>query len=385
MALNKAKIKNEIDVKFIPLSEAAKRSGYTPEHLNLSARKGKLQAQKIGRNWYTTEEWLCTFLELALGRSGEEKVGASEEIGEGVETDETLSNLESLRSLRILTRSEFPFENSDEKKSSNDEKEVFRDALLEVAGEKKSEKIFSKNLVQMLAGVSLVVIFIPIIFFSVYSVKYYAAQKNNQAEKIALVNETPSEVIVNENGNNLTSENPEEKVLGIVAGETTAADTEAQKKSGVVLASENFKAQNVSMGVGIVLASAEENAPLEITDVKSESFITGKKNNANSQEEVKLVVSWKTNKLAMSELDFSKNNGQDPKVLKENSFGFNHAVVLTGIDPRTSYVYQVKGKDHWGAEVSSDFYGLFTASKPVSVFDLISNQINEIFGWAIKK
>lgn len=370
--------KNEnIDSKFIPLSEAAKRSGYTPEHLNLSARKGKLEAQKIGRNWYTTEEWLSAFLNLALERKNGEKSGEVVELSRVAEIVEIPEASEFLTSPKSLMTPE----------SSHDsgEKEVFQDSSLRVLEEKKpGGKMFSKNWLQILAGVSTIIIIIPIIFFSAYSVKYYAAQKNNEVKKIALINEAPKDVIQNENENNIFSESPEEKVLGIVAGETATADVEAQKKSGVVFASENFKAQNVSMGVGIVLASAEENAPLEITDVKSESFITGKKNNANSQEEVKLVVSWKTNKLAMSELNFSKNNGQDPKVLKENSFGFNHAVVLTQIDPRTSYVYQVKGKDHWGTEVSSDFYGLFTASKPVSVFDLISNQINEIFGWAIK-
>jgi hypothetical protein len=357
-----------IDSKFIPLSQAAKRSGYTPEHLNLSARKGKLQAQKIGRNWYTTEEDLSAFLGLAMERKNEEK----KKLSLRMDDDD------------VLESQLYAEEAEDEKNETEKIIEKISD-LPSCSGQGIVKKILPRNWFQALAGVSAIIIIFPIVFFSVYSVKFYAAQKNNETKKIAMVNEAPKDLIINENENNIFSENSGGQVLGIVQGENTTADIEAEKKSGVVLASENFKAQNVSMGTGIVLASAEENAPLEISNIKSESFITGKKNNANSQEEVKLVVSWKTNKLAMSELDFSKNNGQDPKVLKEQSFGFNHAVVLTQIDPRTSYVYQVKGQDHWGAESVSDFYGIFTASKPVSIFDLISDQINQIFGWAIKK
>jgi hypothetical protein len=44
--------------RLIPLSEAAKLAGVTPEHLNLLARKERLRAQKIGRNWFTTKKWL---------------------------------------------------------------------------------------------------------------------------------------------------------------------------------------------------------------------------------------------------------------------------------------------------------------------------------------
>jgi len=367
MSKNINKKNQKLDEKFIPLSEAAKRSGYTPEHLNLSARKGKLPAQKIGRNWYTTEEWLDAFLNLTLEKkNGEKNISIAAEV-------EKVSPEEKNAAQEIAKQEKDVATIIEEISSSHSDAE-----------KRLIKKIFPKNWLQALAGVSVIVIIAPVIFFLVYSAKYYTAQKNNEAKKIALINQSPSGSIVNENEDEIFSENAEEKILGIVRGEETTADTEAEKKSGVVLASENFKASNVSMGVGIVLGSDEENTSLEISDIKSESFITGKKNANSQEEEVKMVVSWKTNKSAMSELNFSKNNGQDKKVLKEQSFGFNHAVVLAQIDPRTSYVYQIKSKDHWGSEVTSDFYGIFTASKPVSVFDLISNQINEIFGWAIK-
>lgn len=42
--------------KLIPLSEAAKHTPYSAEYLSLLARKGKIQAVKISRDWLTTRE-----------------------------------------------------------------------------------------------------------------------------------------------------------------------------------------------------------------------------------------------------------------------------------------------------------------------------------------
>ncbi|MFA6918488.1 MAG: helix-turn-helix domain-containing protein, partial [Candidatus Gracilibacteria bacterium] len=59
------------DIELIPLAEAAKLTGYTPEYLNLLSRKGKLKAEKIGRNWYTKTEWVNSFLAPIPGESNE--------------------------------------------------------------------------------------------------------------------------------------------------------------------------------------------------------------------------------------------------------------------------------------------------------------------------
>src|SRR5579872_7343730 len=40
---------------FLSLSEASGLTGYHPDYLGFLARTGKLQAQKIGRNWVTTK------------------------------------------------------------------------------------------------------------------------------------------------------------------------------------------------------------------------------------------------------------------------------------------------------------------------------------------
>ena len=49
--------------EYITLSQAATRCPYSQEYLSLRARQGKLKAAKIGRNWFTTSEWLQEYAE----------------------------------------------------------------------------------------------------------------------------------------------------------------------------------------------------------------------------------------------------------------------------------------------------------------------------------
>lgn len=42
----------------ISLKQAAERVPYSAQYLGLRARQGKLKSIKIGRDWFTTEEWL---------------------------------------------------------------------------------------------------------------------------------------------------------------------------------------------------------------------------------------------------------------------------------------------------------------------------------------
>lgn len=46
----------------LSLREAAVRSGLSASHLRLLARSGRIQAQKIGRDWFTTEAAVAAYL-----------------------------------------------------------------------------------------------------------------------------------------------------------------------------------------------------------------------------------------------------------------------------------------------------------------------------------
>ena len=46
----------------ISLAEAASICGLSPDHLRRLAEQGKLNAQKIGRNWVTTKQALADYM-----------------------------------------------------------------------------------------------------------------------------------------------------------------------------------------------------------------------------------------------------------------------------------------------------------------------------------
>lgn len=334
--------------KLMPLSEAAKLTGYTPEYLNSCCRKGQLRAEKIGRNWHTT---LAEVNEFLSNIPGKKKIELPEELSEAKTSDGEVAS---------------SWEDFEEEEGGNESGKK-EDKPLTLENEKTS---FDKKKISV--GIFSVVILMPIIF-ALMTFTNLAAQKINEgnlgsADK-KFFDEIKGDYIVNEN----------EILKGEVLAEEDSNEEVLEKSSGIVLASENYKARELSVGGATVILASAENLPLEITDVRSESFVSGKK------EEVKVVVSWRTNKPAVSEINYSKNNGQNSKIISEDSFGFTHSVVLSGLEGRTSYVYSIKCRDKWGAEKNSDYFGIYTASKPVSVFDMIAKAFGDAFGWAVRK
>ena len=60
--------------QFISLKEAAARHGISHSHLQWLARKGRLQARKMGRDWFTTDEAVAAYLaDPELHRRGPHK------------------------------------------------------------------------------------------------------------------------------------------------------------------------------------------------------------------------------------------------------------------------------------------------------------------------
>lgn len=53
---------NQEEGKFIPLQDAAKQLGTSRDYLNVLVHRGKLKAQKMGRNWVTTRQWVDEYL-----------------------------------------------------------------------------------------------------------------------------------------------------------------------------------------------------------------------------------------------------------------------------------------------------------------------------------
>ena len=164
------------------------------------------------------------------------------------------------------------------------------------------------------------------------------------------------------------------------ANTTVTQVIEKQAVSGVemgISSSENFKMRDLGFGNGTNLVR-ENNQNVQISDVRSELLMS------KNQKEYKFVVSWKTNKLALSAVNYTKP-GSQLKTYSETGYGFNHSVILAGLEPSSTYTYQIKAKDQWDNEVSSEKYSMYTSQRSLSVFEMISKEFTGIFGWAMKK
>jgi hypothetical protein len=55
------------EFRFISLAEAAKITNYSQDYISLLCRQGKIKAQKLGRNWVTTREWVQSYVDNSNG------------------------------------------------------------------------------------------------------------------------------------------------------------------------------------------------------------------------------------------------------------------------------------------------------------------------------
>lgn len=66
------------NTKFISLHEAAKLTDYSQDYISLLCRRRKLKGEKLGRNWFTTKEWVNEYVskisENKENNKSEEKV-----------------------------------------------------------------------------------------------------------------------------------------------------------------------------------------------------------------------------------------------------------------------------------------------------------------------
>lgn len=150
--------------------------------------------------------------------------------------------------------------------------------------------------------------------------------------------------------------------------------------SGLIGRSENYHIKDIAIGGGTIVITGEtENLPIAIRDVRTETMLS------KDGKEMKLLISWKTNKLSRSNVKYVKDGTSAEKFIREDSFGFSHALVMNKLEQATRYSFTVEASDRQGNKIESDTFAAYTGIKPESVFELISREISKMFGWAIKK
>jgi len=139
--------------------------------------------------------------------------------------------------------------------------------------------------------------------------------------------------------------------------------------------SENYTLKEITFGGYEVDMSGEaKNTPLIISNVKGETMVS------KDGQQTRLLISWKTNKLATSTVTYAKNDGPIKNTLSEQGPGLSHALILN-FEPATRYTYFITAKDRWGNTATSDKFSAYTSIKAGNVIDLIAQQFRQIFSW----
>jgi len=144
--------------------------------------------------------------------------------------------------------------------------------------------------------------------------------------------------------------------------------------------SENFRVGDIAIGGEAEFLLTEDTPdPIAISSIRGEAFTE------KNKPEVKLVLSWKTNKLAKSQVAYSKGVGQPEKSVGEEDYSLNHSLIISGLEQASMYVYTIVSQDRFGNETTSDPHAVYTGARTASLFDLIAGAIGDIFGWAVNK
>ena len=169
---------------------------------------------------------------------------------------------------------------------------------------------------------------------------------------------------------NISNENTHGKVLG----------EEGDQIPTKMFASQNFRTPQISFGGdAIAMQSGEQAIAPEILNLRSELLMT------KTDQQVKFLLTWKTNKLCQSSIEYMKEGQAEGKTVTDDGYGFVHSVEVAPLNYSTSYSYMVTVRDKWGNEIKSDKLAFYTGAPNVSIFDLLGGAFKDMFGWAGKK
>lgn len=159
--------------------------------------------------------------------------------------------------------------------------------------------------------------------------------------------------------------------------ETPNPEPEAET-SEKAMVSENYRVSQVKFGGNAVIDNGKtRDAKLEIFQVKSENIVSQEDN------EPRILISWKTNKEAVSNVEYAKSDGKNAINIAEEGYGFEHSMLLKNMEFSTIYTYRIEAKDKWGNKINTEYFSAYTGDKSESIFDLITNAVEDVFGWAM--
>lgn len=361
--------------ELIPLRRLAEISSYSPAYISLLVQRKKLKAKRIGRNFLTTKKWFNDYLEK---HAQEEK---------RISSREAVSQQQSpvIFQPQISPEKFFPVPFREPENFVGEEREaqpgapgaasvpayraakLFLPYLASLANKEKNlVEVFNKKIVATALTSCLVIAVLFII--GLWQSKLMSGVINLEPlGRVAGITETA------------ISSSPLPRLLALT---DTAIASAAESDRAATFASENFSAEQVSLGGEIIFLSDENfSTPLVVSEVKSES-ITDLNGEVN-----KFFIAWRTNRLASFEILYFRAGEDESRArkIKNNDFSLSQSVVLSGLDKATVYNFIIKVHDRFGHEAVSNRFAAYSGFKPISIFELIINTLGDSFQWALRK
>jgi hypothetical protein len=165
--------------------------------------------------------------------------------------------------------------------------------------------------------------------------------------------------------------------LNVLDSGTVRGESSAQNET--VYRSENFSAHQITFGGDTIVSQNEEQRDLSVYEVKSELLTT------KSKEEIKLAVTWKTNRTTRCEIEYQKSGEKNGKKIGEEKFGYSHQAIIGKLNPSTAYTFTIRARDKWGNEKLSERFAFYTGAPNISIIDMLTGAVKDTFGWAVGK
>ena len=122
-----------------------------------------------------------------------------------------------------------------------------------------------------------------------------------------------------------------------------------------------------------------DTTPPEISKVLSESLTTGSGENSK----VQIVISWKTNEPATSQVFFGQGSGTEtPSKTQENAeLVRDHLLVLSDLEPAKTYHFKVFSRDKANNQTESSIFSALTTRPRQSFLQIIISNLEDTFAW----
>lgn len=122
--------------------------------------------------------------------------------------------------------------------------------------------------------------------------------------------------------------------------------------------------------------------PPSISDITTETSMSGYGTDAKSQ----MIVSWDTDEPATSQVEYSKGVSGDSFTMatkEDNMLTTSHVVVVSDLDPSSSYYFRVVSHDNSKNEAKSGPNSALTEQARSSIFDIVLKSLESTIGWLL--